>query len=104
LQKVERLIFVALNHCLRKPQSFKTVDQAHQSHTCLAQDVRAFFHQVLSQHSVDLGVNAAKIVATGTFVLDYQNAVVIVLALAHACFSDAEDAFTALAFEPQLIH
>ncbi len=42
--------------------------------------------------------------ATGTFVLNCRHAKVLVLALAHACFIDPNYAFTALAFEPQLLH
>ena len=42
--------------------------------------------------------------ATGTFELNFKIAEVRVHALTHACFSDSEDAFTALAFEIQSLH
>ena len=80
------------------------VDHAHQLPCCIAEDVRAFVLQVLSQHRLDLEVSSTEIVATGTFELNFQIAEVRVLALAHACFSDPNDVFTALAFELQLRH
>jgi hypothetical protein len=43
-------------------------------------------------------------VATGTFMRINQRAEVLVSAVAYACIADPEDAFTALAFEPKLLH
>jgi len=59
---------------------------------------------VLHQHRLDFEVSAAKIVATGTFVLYDQIAEVIVFSLAHACITDPDDGFAALAFELQLLN
>jgi hypothetical protein len=104
LQKVVGIIFVVLDQCLRQPHRLKTVDYTHQLSACIAKDVSAFLYQVLSKRHLDFEVIATKIVATGTLKLNYQNAEVIVLALALACFIYPKDAFTALAFEPQLLH
>ena len=43
-------------------------------------------------------------VATGTFMRVNQRAEVLVSAVAHACIADLKDEFTALAFEPKLLH
>ncbi len=59
---------------------------------------------MLHQIRLDLEVSAVEIVATGTFVLDFQVTKVLVLALAHTCVSDPEYAFTARAFKLQLYY
>ena len=64
----------------------------------------AFFNQVVLKHRLDLKISAAKIVATGTFMRVNQRAEVLVSAVAHACIADLKDEFTALAFEPKLLH
>ena len=43
-------------------------------------------------------------VATGTFMRVNQRAEFLVSAVAHACIANLENAFTALAFEPKLLH
>jgi hypothetical protein len=59
---------------------------------------------VLHQIRLDLEVTAVEIVATGTFVPDFQVTKVVVLALTLACVSDPEDAFTARAIKLQLYY
>ena len=54
LQKVEGIVFVEINHFFRQPQHFKPVDEAHQPPGCKAEDLSAFFYQVLLQYRLDL--------------------------------------------------
>ena len=104
MQKVVGLIFETPNQYLWHPQLFKPVHQAHQPPAYSAQDLGAFFSQVLHKILLDLEVSAVEIIATGTFILDFQVTKALVLALTHACVSDPEDAFTARAFKLQLYY